>query len=89
MIYSKKDKTPRRTVISKRGRLTWSSEDMDSLTQDINQASTPKKMRLSRLNSREEMTVQIKNANREGQKTLTTTVVTSECTKWVLTELVI
>ncbi|XP_037652330.1 acyl-CoA-binding domain-containing protein 4 isoform X1 [Sebastes umbrosus] len=59
------DKTPRRTVISKRGRLTWSSEDMDSLTQDINQASTPKKMRLSRLNSREEMTVQIKNANRE------------------------
>ncbi|XP_041809693.1 acyl-CoA-binding domain-containing protein 4 isoform X2 [Chelmon rostratus] len=59
------DKTPRRTVISKRGHLTWSSEDMDSLTEDIDQASTPKKMRLSRMNSREEMTVQIKNENRE------------------------
>ncbi|KAM7375792.1 hypothetical protein PAMP_005563 [Pampus punctatissimus] len=59
------DKTPRRTVISKRGRLTWSSEDMDSLTEDIEQASTPKKMRLSRMNSQEEMTVQIKNVSRE------------------------
>ncbi|KAM3594571.1 uncharacterized protein V6R79_009857 [Siganus canaliculatus] len=59
------DKTPRRTVISKRGHLTWSSEDMDSLTEDIDQASTPKKRRLSRLNSQEEMTVQIKNDNRE------------------------
>ncbi|XP_035813972.1 rab9 effector protein with kelch motifs isoform X2 [Amphiprion ocellaris] len=59
------DKTPRRTVISKRGRLTWSSEDMDSLTEDTNQASTPKKRRLSRMNSQEEMTVQIKNENRE------------------------
>ncbi|XP_034381161.1 tip elongation aberrant protein 1 isoform X1 [Cyclopterus lumpus] len=58
------DKTPRRTVISKRGRLTWSSEDMDSLTQDRDQASTPKKMRLSRMNSREELTVQIKMENR-------------------------
>ncbi|KAM9341275.1 rab9 effector protein with kelch motifs [Symphorus nematophorus] len=59
------DKTPRRTVISKRGHLTWSSEDMDSLGEDIDQASTPKKMRLSRMNSQEEMTVQIKNENRE------------------------
>uniref|UniRef100_UPI0037E7D7C9 rab9 effector protein with kelch motifs n=1 Tax=Semicossyphus pulcher TaxID=241346 RepID=UPI0037E7D7C9 len=58
------EKTPRRTVISKRGHLTWSSEDMDSLTDDIDQASTPKKMRLSRMNSQEEMTVQIKNENR-------------------------
>ncbi|KAM8737127.1 kelch domain-containing protein 2 isoform 2-T2 [Acanthopagrus schlegelii] len=55
-------KTPRRTVISKRGHLTWSSEDMDSLTEDIDQASTPKKMRM---NSHDEMTGQIKNYNRE------------------------
>ncbi|XP_059209254.1 uncharacterized protein zgc:163014 [Centropristis striata] len=59
------DKTPRRTVISKRGHLTWSSEDMDSLAEDLDQASTPKKRRLSRMNSKEEMTVQIKNDNRE------------------------
>ncbi|XP_051249893.1 uncharacterized protein zgc:163014 [Dicentrarchus labrax] len=59
------DKTPRRTVISKRGHLTWSSEDMDSLIEDIDQASTPKKKRLSRMSSQEEMTVQIKNENRE------------------------
>ncbi|XP_067469948.1 rab9 effector protein with kelch motifs [Thunnus thynnus] len=59
------DKTPRRTVISKRGHLTWSSEDMDSLTEDIDQASTPKRMRLSRMNSQEEMMVQIKNESRE------------------------
>ncbi|XP_070834666.1 rab9 effector protein with kelch motifs [Chaetodon trifascialis] len=59
------DKTPRRTVISKKGHLTWSSEDMDSLAEDIDQASTPKKMRLSRMNSREDMAVQIKNENRE------------------------
>ncbi|GLD62437.1 acyl-CoA-binding domain-containing protein 4-like isoform X1 [Lates japonicus] len=59
------DKTPRRTVISKRGHLTWSSEDMDSLAEDIDQASTPKKKRLSRMNSQEEMTVHIKNENRE------------------------
>nr|XP_046268679.1 acyl-CoA-binding domain-containing protein 5 isoform X2 [Scatophagus argus] len=59
------DKTPRRTVISKRGHLTWSSEDMDSLAEDIDQASTPKKKRLSRMSSQEEMTVQIKNENRE------------------------
>ncbi|KAM6917414.1 uncharacterized protein PEZ65_013253 [Lycodopsis pacificus] len=58
------DKTPRRTVISKRGRLTWSTEDMDSVTQDTDQASTAKKMRLSRMNSKEEMTMQIKNENR-------------------------
>ncbi|XP_073340569.1 uncharacterized protein [Pagrus major] len=55
-------KTPRRTVISKRGHLTWSSEDMDSLAEDIDQASTPKKMRM---NSHDEMTGQIKNDNRE------------------------
>lgn len=66
-MYSKV-KTPRRTVISKRGHLTWSSEDMDSLAEDIDQASTPKKRRLSRMNSQEEMTVQIKKDNREGQK---------------------
>uniref|UniRef100_A0AAQ4QRF3 Zgc:163014 n=1 Tax=Gasterosteus aculeatus aculeatus TaxID=481459 RepID=A0AAQ4QRF3_GASAC len=52
------DKTPRRTVISKRGRLTWSSEDVD-------EASNSKKMRVSRINSQEEMTVQIKRENRD------------------------
>ena len=69
MTYSvtQKDKTPRRTVISKRGHLTWSSEDMDSLAEDIEQASTPKKTRLFRMNSKEEMAVHIKNQNREGQ----------------------
>ncbi|TKS86459.1 RING finger protein B [Collichthys lucidus] len=59
------NKTPRRTVISKRGHLTWSSEDMDSLAEDIDQASTPKKRRLSRRDSQEEMAVQIKNDNRQ------------------------
>lgn len=68
MGSASQDKTPRRTVISQRGRLAWSSEDADSLGEDIGQASTPKKMRLSRMNSQEEMTVQIKNENREGQK---------------------
>lgn len=63
-----KEKTPRRTVIS-RGRLTWSAEDMDSLGEDLDQASTPKKRRLSRMNSQEEMTAQIKSDNREGRKT--------------------
>ncbi|XP_056282582.1 uncharacterized protein zgc:163014 isoform X1 [Pseudoliparis swirei] len=58
-LQRKKDKTPRRTVISKRGRLTWSSEDVDG-----DQASTPKKMRLSRTNSREEMTVRMQTENR-------------------------
>lgn len=37
---------------------------MDSLAEDIDQASTPKKMRM---NSHDEMTGQIKNYNREGQ----------------------
>ncbi|XP_068608184.1 rab9 effector protein with kelch motifs [Brachionichthys hirsutus] len=59
------DKTPRRTIISKRGCLTWSSEDMDSLVGDTDQASLSKKKRLSRMSSLEEMTVQIKNDNRE------------------------
>ncbi|XP_028251771.1 acyl-CoA-binding domain-containing protein 5 isoform X2 [Parambassis ranga] len=59
------DKTPRRTVISKRGLLKWSSEDMDSLTEDIDQASTPKKKRLCRMNSQEEIAAQIRNDNRE------------------------
>ncbi|KAF7665809.1 hypothetical protein LDENG_00130520 [Lucifuga dentata] len=58
------DETPRRTVISKRRRLIWSSEDMDSLTQDVDKASSPKKRKLCRMNSREEITAQIKNENR-------------------------
>lgn len=63
-LQRKKDKTPRRTVISKRGRLTWSSEDVDG-----DQASTPKKMRLSRTNSREEMTVRMQTENRGQDST--------------------
>ncbi|KAF3844812.1 hypothetical protein F7725_007975 [Dissostichus mawsoni] len=63
------DKTPRRTVISKRGCLTWSTEDAESLAEDADQPSSPKKIRLSRMNSMEKMTLQIKNDNREGQKT--------------------
>ncbi|XP_031134579.1 rab9 effector protein with kelch motifs isoform X1 [Sander lucioperca] len=59
------DKTPRWRVIHKIGHLTWSSEDTDGLREDIDQASSPKKRRLSRMNSKEEMTVQIKNDNRE------------------------
>lgn len=57
-------KTPRRTVISRRGQLRWSSEDVDSLSEDVDQASTPKKMRSSGINSQEEMTVLIKSENR-------------------------
>lgn len=60
-----KEKTPRRTIIS-RGRLTWSSED--SLCEDLDQASTPKKRRLTRMNSQEEMTARIRSDNREGQE---------------------
>lgn len=63
-----KEKTPRRTVIS-RGRLTWSSEDVDSLGEDLDQASIPKKMKLARMNSQEKINAQIKNSNREGQET--------------------
>ncbi|XP_053290877.1 uncharacterized protein zgc:163014 [Pleuronectes platessa] len=59
------EKTPRRTVISKRGHMTWSSEDMDSLTEDIDQASSPKKKRLYRMNSKEGLTAQIKGDNRK------------------------
>uniref|UniRef100_A0A8C6T1N4 Zgc:163014 n=1 Tax=Neogobius melanostomus TaxID=47308 RepID=A0A8C6T1N4_9GOBI len=55
------DKTPRRTIICKRGRLAWSSEDMDS----PGEVSTPKKRILSRLNSQEEMAEQIKTEHRE------------------------
>lgn len=70
MVYrlTWKDKTPRRTVISRRGLLAWSSEEMDSLTEDMHQASTPKKRRLSRMSSQEEMVAQIRTENREGQK---------------------
>lgn len=62
-----KEKTPRRTVIS-RGCLTWSSEDLDSLYEDLDQASTPKKRRLSRMTSQEEMTAQTRTDNQEGQR---------------------
>lgn len=55
------DKTPRRTIISKRGQLAWSSEDMDS----PGEASTPKKRILMRMNSQEEMDEQRKCERRE------------------------
>ncbi|XP_054652829.1 uncharacterized protein zgc:163014 isoform X2 [Dunckerocampus dactyliophorus] len=58
------DKTPRRTVISRKGRLAWSSEDLED-TEAIGRASTPKKIRLSRMNSQEEMTLQLKQEDRE------------------------
>lgn len=54
------DKTPRCTVISHRGDLTWCSEDMESLAEDVHQASTPKKHKLSRMSSREEMMAHVK-----------------------------
>ncbi|XP_061599277.1 uncharacterized protein zgc:163014 [Cololabis saira] len=59
------DKTPRRTVIGRRGCLPWSSEEVDGVTEDTNKASTPMKRRLSRMSSQEEMTVQIKHEHRE------------------------
>ncbi|KAM6912514.1 uncharacterized protein FYW49_011015 isoform 2-T2 [Xenentodon cancila] len=59
------DKTPRRTVIGRRGCLTWSSEDVDSVTEDTKKGSTPMKRRLSRMSSQEEMSVQIKHEHRE------------------------
>ncbi|CAL9686610.1 unnamed protein product [Knipowitschia caucasica] len=59
------DQTPRRAIISKRGHLTWSSEDADSPDVVITRASTPKKRLVSRMNSQEEMTKQIKSDNRE------------------------
>ncbi|XP_041668656.1 protein GLUTELIN PRECURSOR ACCUMULATION 3 isoform X2 [Cheilinus undulatus] len=59
------EKTPRRTVIGKRGHLTWSLEDLDSLSEDMDQASTPKRMRMSRMNSQDDVSMQIKSENRE------------------------
>ncbi|XP_017269195.1 tip elongation aberrant protein 1 [Kryptolebias marmoratus] len=61
------NKTPRRTVISRQGRLPWSFEDLDRLTGDTNQnqSSTPKKRKLSRRSSQEEMSVQIRKETRE------------------------
>ncbi|XP_046906324.1 rab9 effector protein with kelch motifs [Hypomesus transpacificus] len=53
------DKTPCRTVIGKRGRFPWSSEDLGGLQEDTGQASIPKKRKVSRTSS-EEMTVNIK-----------------------------
>lgn len=41
---------------------------MDSLSEDVDQASTPKKMRSSGINGQEEMTVLIKSENRGGQR---------------------
>ncbi|XP_061649768.1 uncharacterized protein zgc:163014 isoform X1 [Phyllopteryx taeniolatus] len=59
------DENPRQTVISGRGSLKWSSDDTDRRIERVGRASTPKKMRLSRMNSQEEMTVQIKKEDRE------------------------
>lgn len=41
---------------------------MDSVAEDADKASTPKKRKLCRRSSQEEMTAQIRNENREGQK---------------------
>ncbi|XP_072313840.1 uncharacterized protein [Eucyclogobius newberryi] len=57
--------TPRHAVVGKRGHLTWSSEDMDNPGADETGASTPRKRILSQRNSREEMTGQIKQENRQ------------------------
>ncbi|XP_051942582.1 uncharacterized protein zgc:163014 isoform X1 [Hippocampus zosterae] len=59
------DETPKRTVIGKRGRVTWSTEDRDRSVEGDDQALTPKRMRLSRMNSQEELTEQIKTKDRE------------------------
>ncbi|XP_029901052.1 nitrile-specifier protein 5 isoform X2 [Myripristis murdjan] len=53
------EKTPKRTIIGKRGHLTWSSEDMDNLTEELEKPLSPKKVKLSRMNSREEKIAQI------------------------------
>lgn len=78
-----KEKTPKRTIIGKRGHLTWTSEDMDNLTEELEKPLSPKKMKLSRMNSREEKTTQINSECRAGQrvnrivaKNITTSVVT-------------
>ncbi|CAJ1073619.1 probable serine/threonine-protein kinase DDB_G0272254 [Xyrichtys novacula] len=47
------------------GNLTWSLLDMDRLAEDIDQASTPKKVRLSRKTSREDISVRIRSESRE------------------------
>ncbi|XP_077412460.1 uncharacterized protein LOC144043083 isoform X2 [Vanacampus margaritifer] len=52
------NETPRRSVISRKVSLIWNSEDVD-------RPLTPKKMKLSRMNSQEEMTLQIKMEDRE------------------------
>ncbi|XP_035608173.1 uncharacterized protein LOC118368288 isoform X2 [Oncorhynchus keta] len=46
---SQRDKTPRRTVIGKRGRIAWSPEIIPQ--EDTGRASSPKKIKLSRENS--------------------------------------
>ncbi|RVE57156.1 hypothetical protein OJAV_G00213600 [Oryzias javanicus] len=56
------EKTPRRTVISGRGCLTWSCEGKNG---DTERASTPIKRKLSRMNSQEEMCVQIKRERQQ------------------------
>lgn len=83
-----KEKTPRRTVISRRGQLRWSSEDVDSLSEDVDQASTPKKMRSSGINSQEEMTVLIKSENRGGQRQKGKKIgITQDCTEVAFTKI--
>lgn len=43
---------------------------MESLAEDMHQASTPKKQRLSRMSSQEEMMVKMKPADSEGKRRL-------------------
>ncbi|XP_014825546.1 PREDICTED: kelch domain-containing protein 2-like isoform X4 [Poecilia mexicana] len=59
------DKTPRRTVINRRARPTWSSDETDSLTEDTDKTSTSKRRKLCSVSIREKITEQIKNESRE------------------------
>lgn len=65
---------------------------MDSVAEDADKASTPKKRKLCRRSSQEEMTAQIRNENREGQKhepPPPACQVTTVCTETVFMEAVI
>ncbi|XP_014910857.1 kelch domain-containing protein 1 isoform X4 [Poecilia latipinna] len=59
------DKTPRRTVVNRRARPTWSSDETDSLTEDTDKTSTSKRRKLCSVSIREKITEQIKNESRE------------------------
>ncbi|KAM4723457.1 kelch domain-containing protein 2 [Anableps anableps] len=64
-VGTETDKTPGRAVSSRRARLTWSSDDTDSLAADTDKASASKKSKLCWMSIREKITAQIKNESRE------------------------